>query len=68
MLEKIFNAGIYNENKNIYDYYPKQTRQAEVEKSFLLDVTGRFFRDGILEKQFRQQNLEKDLIEWKLEI
>ena len=68
MLEQIFNAGIYKENRNIYDLYPKQTRQAEVEKSFLLDVTGRFYRDGILEKQFRPQDLEKELIEWKLEI
>ena len=68
MLEQIFNAGTYEENRNLYELYLKQTRQTEVEKSFLLDITGRFFRDGILEKQFRQQDLEKELIEWKLEI
>lgn len=68
MLEQIFNAGIYEEKQNLYELYPKQTRQSETETNFMLDISGRFFRDGICEKQFKQQNLEEELMEWKLEI
>lgn len=68
MIEKICNGKLYEEDVDIRGLYRIQYEQLKTENSFLIDVQGKFYRDEVCLKQFNYDDLEKELIEWKLEI
>lgn len=80
MLEQICGAGVCGREQKIRELYFEQYGGEEAAKdaakeaakdaaeSLTLDVTGRFFRGDLCVKQFGQEDLEKELMEWKLEI
>lgn len=68
MLEQICDSNIVTEEKSILDMYQREQEIEKVTTYFLLNMQGQLFRDGSLEKQFSRQELEKELVEWKLEI
>lgn len=68
MLEQICDSKVYDRQENIIDMYRSEQELEKVSTYFLLNMQGQIFRDGRLEKQFSRQELEKELVEWKLEI
>ena len=68
MLEQICDSRVYTKKKNIIDMYQSEQELEKVNTYFLLNMQGQIFRDDKLEKQFSRQELEKELMEWKLEI
>lgn len=68
MIEKICNGKLYEEDVDIRGLYRTQYEQFKTDNSLLLDIQGRFYRDEVCLKQFNYDDLEKELIEWKLEI
>lgn len=68
MLEQVCNGKLYEDDVDVRRLYCSRYEQLRIDNSLLLDVEGRFFRDEICLKQFNYDDLEKELIEWKLEI
>ncbi|MDE6314265.1 MAG: DUF58 domain-containing protein [Lachnospiraceae bacterium] len=68
MLEQICDSRVYDREENIIDMYRSEQELEKVTTYFLLNMQGQLFRDGRLEKQFSRQELERELMEWKLEI
>lgn len=68
MLEQICDCRVYDEEKNIVQMYAREQELENISNHLLLNAEGILYRNGSLEKQFSRQDLEKELVEWKLEI
>lgn len=68
MLEQICDCQVYEEEKDIVKMYAREQEVEKVSNHLLLNAQGILYRNKSLEKQFNRQDLEKELVEWKLEM
>ncbi len=68
MLEQVCNNRKDQEYADILSMYEHQSGMKKADTYFLLNIHGLLYKDGHCIKQFSQENLEEELMEWKLEI
>lgn len=68
MLEQICSSRGNTEYADVLTMYEQQLAVNKADNYFLLNIHGILYQNGICEKKFNCSNLEKELIEWKLEI
>lgn len=68
MLEQVCSSRGNREYADILSMYEHQGALQKVDNYFLLNVYGHLYKNGTCEKKFNCESLEKELMEWKLEI
>ncbi len=68
MIETISNCRISNEKHDVYQLYHSGVDVSNVGSSLMIDMEGRFFMEQECLKTFEYDSLEKELLEWQLEI
>lgn len=68
MLEQVCSIRNSGEYTDVLSMYEQQSALQKADTYFLLKVDGSLYKDGMYERKFSQKDLEKELIEWKLEI
>ena len=68
MLENICNNKFYDEDIDIANLYNHQYGQPAMGSSLMLQSNGNLLKDGRQIKSFDCEDLEKELVEWELEI
>lgn len=68
MLEQVCDGKLYNEQFDLETIFMHKHGYSELKNKLRIDMYGRFYRDDICTKQFGNDAIEKELIEWKPEI
>lgn len=68
MVEKIFGEKFYEDYRNVRLIYNVENEKIKEDCSLTIDVNGNVYRGDVCIKSFDSQNLEKQIVEWKLEI
>lgn len=68
MLEQVCDAKIYDEKKDLETVFMHKYGISSIQNKLKININGCFYNDDILKKQFGNDEIEKELMEWRPEI